>query len=301
MKQNEYKFLIFVFSCAYGLWISYIARYWSFDYNALIDSIVYYRDNGYEGVLEILLNNTILLVLWDGVFGFTTPDFSLDLLYGFAAFCRSYVFFTKFKTRLTMPVFLATSVVMDINTCRYSLVVTLIILLLPYVNKYLLMALTFPLHTLAPAWAFLLSPASGKILLSTGMLIFLAIAPDYFTRHFADLGDTFPRIALVYASFVLLILLVFYKTIKRYFFNYLLICVGVLFVYTQGNVINYAYFYRLADLAFQTLLVHLLISRTSVGERLYFSFLQAVMLTIILGISTIYSYALIGGNIWRFF
>lgn len=301
MKHREYRLLIFSFSCAYGLWISYIARNWSFDYNALIDSIVYYRDNGYEGFLEMLFNNTILLVLWDGLFVFTSPYLSLDLLYGFAAFCRAYVFFTKFKSRVTIPVFLATSVVMDLNTCRYSLVVTLIILLLPYVNKYLLMAFTFPLHALAPAWAFLLSPASGKILLSTGMLLFLMIAPNYFTRHFADLEDTFPRIALVYAAFVLLLLLVFYKTLKPYLFNYLLICVGVVFVYIQGNVLNYAYFYRLADLAFQTILVHILISRISVGERLSFSFLQAVTLTIILSVSTVYSYALIGGNIWRFF
>jgi hypothetical protein len=301
MKKGQYKFLIFIISCAYGVWISYIARYWSFDYNALAKSVIHYRENGYEGFLEILLNNTVLIIIWDGLFYFTTPNTSLDLLYGFAAFFRLYVFFTKFKSRLTIPVFVATSVVMDINTCRYSLVVSLIILLLPYVNKYLLMLLSFPLHTLAPAWAFLLSPATGKVLLSGGMVVFLLIAPDYFTRHFADLEDAFPRIALVYSALVILLLIAFYKIIKPYLFNYLLIIFGIGLVYAQGGVINLAYYYRLADLAFQTILVHILIARASCRDALNFSYLQISVLLAVLSISISYSYILIGGNIWRFF
>jgi hypothetical protein len=189
---------------------------------------------------------------------------------------------------------------MDLNQCRYSLIVTLIIILLPYVKSRALIFVSFPFHTLAPAWAFLLAPASGKISLSIGMLLFLLIAPNYFTRHFADLDEMFPRIAIVYFAFVFILIINFYKIIRPYIFNYVLICIGVIFVYIQGNVINFAYFFRLADLAFQTLLIHILIARTSNGNKFIFSFSQVIILGVILTISIIYSYVLIGGNIWRF-
>lgn len=285
-------------SFSYAAWIHYIAKYWSFDYDALLSSIIYYRENGFTNFFEILFNNTVLLILWDYLFQHYTPNVSLDFLYGFAAFFRIFIFLTKFNSNFTLPIFLATSISFDYNQCRYSLAVSLIIILLPYINKYFLSLLIFPLHTLSPGWIFLITSFKQKGFLLLLILLLFTFAPDYFTRHFSETDDNFPRIAYVYLVFDIILFFVFYETMKLYIFNYSMVVFGIAFVYLQGNVLNVAYFFRLTDLAWQTILFHVLVSRKN-GIKI--NNLQIIFLSSILFLATLYSYALIGGNIWRFF
>lgn len=302
MRQvNTKTWLIFIASCIYGIWISYIVEYWSFDYEALINTIVHYRTSDNDKFVELLLNNTVLLVIWDNIFNFASPNKSLDMLYGFAAFLRFYTFFTRFSSPFVIPVFLALSVQLDLNQCRYSLAISLILLLLPYCNKYLLGLSVFPLHLLSPAWLFLISRVKYKLFLLLVMIIFTSVAPLFFTRHFFDSGDNLSRITFIYGFFVLVLIFTFIHILRPYLFNCGLIIFGVILIYIQGAVINQAYFYRLIDMLFQTILIHILLAKENYNNSAVIRFNQGIILTVILVTSIAYSYVLIGGNIWRFF
>ena len=124
------KFFILISSLIYGLLVYSVVEYWSFDYPALVGTITAYRINGDISFLYSLGNNTVILSIWDLMFFNFSPEKAVSLLYGFAASIRFSVFFTLFRFQLSLPAFLATMVFMDLNVCRYSLVVSFLLLTL---------------------------------------------------------------------------------------------------------------------------------------------------------------------------
>ncbi len=301
--QNSKRILVIFGSIIYGSIIGLISNKYSFDFDALVNSVEYYRFNGFEDIFEILFNNTILLIIWDKPFEFLSAGASVALLYGFASFLRFYVYFTIFNPKVALPVFLSTAVVMDLNTCRFSLVFSLSMLFISKSRKYLIVPAAFIFHVFTPVGIFLLKRQSYKLLISILVVILLYFVPSYFTRHFADLGDVVTRIVMLYFVFSLILVIYFYEVVREYLFNYFLLIFSFIFLSFIGTPLGAAYYFRVSDIIFETILVHIMggIERPASNLIKSYSSQQYLVLYFVTGLSTIYSLTIIGGNIWRFF
>lgn len=305
-KKLFQKFFILMSSLIYGLLVYSVVEYWSFDYPALVETITVYRINGDVSFLYSLGNNTVILSIWDLFFYNLSPDKTISLLYGFAASIRFLVFFSLFRFQLSLPAFLATMVFMDLNVCRYSLVVSFLILTLRTLGPIKSSILFFSLHILSPAIIFMISAWNKywQIIILICIFALTLILPSLFTRHFDLSGaESFPRITYIFIFFSLILLVAFHKDIAKYRFNYLVLILGIsIFIFSKVPFAN-AYYLRFALLAFDSLII--LIAFYYSGLRDLSSLkVTSIKYGIYFGVcilSFMYTSLLIGGNIWRFF
>lgn len=299
------KSLLWFSAISYGILVWYLVPFWSFDYQALIDSAAYYRLNGPGSFIALLGNNTVLLYCWDFFFTSFSPSFSVALLYGFVAMVRVLVLFSLFRFRFCLPLFLATAVFNDLNLCRYSLALSLALLMLNRLGPIKASAITFPLHIFIPASLFMLSIWNRywKLLVIISMVLMTYILPILFGRHFSVLDDPFPRITYVYILFTVLLLVGFRKEISHHGFNYLALVAGLMLFSISGAPFANAYYFRFANLAYECAL--LLVAFHYSGLRnlssIPLSSLKYGIYIIGCFLGAAYSSILVGGNIWRFF
>ena len=297
--------VLWLSAISYGILIWYLAPIWSFDYDALIASSTYYRQNGADSFMALLGNNVVLLFIWDFFFASLSPSASVALLYGFAAAVRVLVFFSLFRFRLCLPMFIATAVFNDLNLCRYSLALSLGLLTLSRLGAIRAGILTFPLHIFTPAAIFMLSTwnKSWRILIVCFLLLLTFILPVLFGRHFSVLDDPFPRITYVYIGFTSILLFSFRSEIATHGFNFGALMLG-LALFSLANIpFAGAYYFRFANLAYEACLLLIAfhysglrnLSSLPISSLKYGQYITGCLL----GIT--YSFILIGGNIWRFF
>ena len=301
------KFFILCLSAIfYGLLIAYIVPYWSFDYDALVSSAIYYRTNGPGSFLGLLGNNVVLLYIWDYTFGFLTPTVSVAFLYGFAAAVRLLVLFSLFRFRFCLPLFLATAVFNDLNVCRYSLTLSFMLLTLDRLGPVKASVIFFPLHIFMPATIFMLSVWSRywRVAIVAVIFLMIIILPEVFTRHFNVIdGELFPRIAYVYIMLACIVLLAFRKELSKNIFNFKALIIGLtLFNFAEVPFGN-AYYFRFSNLAFESSLLlvawhHARLEHVSTTKPFSLKFGIYIAVCFLAGV---YSFILIGGNIWRFF
>ena len=197
-------------------------------------------------------------------------------------------------------------VFMDINTCRYSIVVSLLLIMLRRLGPIKSSLIFFSFHILSPALIFMISTWNKfwRSLIIIFIFALTLILPTLFTRHFdTTTSDDFPRITYIFILFSLVLLISFIKELKKYRFNYFILAAGVM-IFTLSNVpFGNAYYLRFALVAFDSLLILIAyhysnlsdLSSLKLGSIQYGSYFCICML------SFLYTSVLIGGNIWRFF
>jgi hypothetical protein len=280
----------------YGLLIALLVPEYSFDYNALVGSASFYREEGTGSIIGLIRNNLIIVNIWDYYLEGISADVSIQMLYGFAAFVRFFVIFTLFDKRLTVPVFLSTIVMMDLNMCRFSLALSILLLIRNKLNIYVKAIALFPLHIFSIAAIFLFEKLRYKVVIGIIALLVTSIIPLYFTRHFHQNGAEFPGIALLYFVFSVILFGTFYKYLKMYSFNYAIFFLAPILLYIIDTPFNPQYHHRFSDLAFQTILIHII---GYSGTNFKYSLFQILMLYFICSLAALYTFMIIGGNIWR--
>lgn len=290
----------------YGLLIAFLVPYWSFDYDVLVSSAVSIRQNEQGSFLDLLVNNVVLLYIWDSALGFLEPADSVAFLYGFAATIRVLVLFSLFRFRLCLPLFVATAVFNDLNVCRYSLGLSLTLLTLSRLGPIRASVMLFPIHIFMPATIFMLSIWTRywrvAILILSVLMAF--VLPDLFARTFAVLeNDPFPRIAFVYCFFAFILFAFFRREIAAYSFNFAALLFGLAAFSLLSIPFSNAYYFRFSNLAFESIL--LLIAFYYSGLRnlssIKISSLRFGAYVGVCFLASLYSIILIGGNLWRFF
>lgn len=299
------RLTLWLFAIFYGALVWYLVPLWSFDFDALTDSAAYYRINGPGSFFALLGNNTVLLYAWDFFFASFSPSESVALLYGFAASVRALVFFSIFRFRFCLPFFLATAVFNDLNLCRYSLALSLALLMFNRLGPIKASIITFPLHIFIPASIFMISIWSKywKIIVIFSLVYATYILPSLFGRHFSVLDDPFPRITYVYIVFAFMLLVGFRKEVAAFGFNYLALISGLVLFSLSGVPFANAYYFRFANLAYESALLLIAFHYSGLKNLSTIPFSSLKYGLYILGclLGATYSFILIGGNIWRFF
>ena len=128
--------------------------------------------------------------------------------------------------------------------------------------------------------------------------------PIFFTRHFNVIGgEPFPRIAYVYTMLACIVLFAFRKELSKYIFNFNALIIGLTIFNLVGVPFGNAYYFRFANLAFESSLLLVAWYHTSpqyLSTSKPFSLKFGIYICVCFLAST-YSFILIGGNIWRFF
>ena len=284
------------FAMFYGLLIALLVPEYSFDYNALVGSASSYREEGTWSFISQIGNNLIILNIWDYFLKDVSTATSVQMLYGFAAFVRFFVIFSLFDRRLAIPVFLSTIVMMDLNMCRFSLTFSILILIRNKLSVYTKTLLLFPFHIFSIASIFLFERLRYKVIIGIIVILAALVMPTYFTRPFHQNGAGFPGIALLYFAFSAFLFGVFYKELKTYSFNYIIFFITPMLFYIMNTPFNPQYYHRFSDLAFYTILIHVI---GYSGARLRYCPFQILVLYSICALATLYTFIIIGGNIWR--
>ena len=289
----------------YALIIFICAPIWSFDFTALTNTVEFLQSVHYlDFRTEVVFNNILPLYLWNKIFYFVSPYYSISFLFSVAAFIRFFVFYYLFPYRLTIPIFFASSIFIDLNNCRYSLALSFSLLLLSSrLNKHLIAILSFPIHPLSSLIPLLLRPYKSKhFILLIPIIQFLSyICSIFYTRHFTLDNEPFPRITFVYYALSIILIYFWRAKLSPFFTSYLFLCYLPINFLVFGLSLNNAYYFRFADVLFQFVCLTILYVMRTQPPPYYKNSLPPLILYTVSCFSFVYGLILLGGNIWRFF
>lgn len=299
---------VFPLSIIYGCFIYLVVPIWSFDYDAIVKTVEYFRS----------ANLSFRVIL--GFNGFTLNSFAglgsilnLDnettsrIFYSVAAVVRFNIFFLLFGRKAIFP-FSAMFVAIDLNTSRYSLGYSFFTLLFYLsmrqekaarsIRFVIEITISFFLHHLAALVYLLQIVIRSKFLyLALGAISLIAVVffKDVFSRLFGATGDPFPGISLVY---LLLCLIIIFGNLPRIEISPLIlvssIIAGLVSLKVLGFGISSNYYTRFSFALFDFLIVLHLVRYKKFD-------LKNLLVNTCCALSFLYQSVLIGGNIWRFF
>ena len=310
-----------VLSCIYGVFVAYTVASWSFDYSAVIETAEFFVDNNLS-YFEVLAFNSFSLYFIIKLFNDIPVDFVVAVFYGFCAALRFFTYGLVLRIKWFFPVFFSNAVMLDYNTSRYSLAISLFILTLWSTgwrplrdrgaidvlgNKRLAFfgILFFHLHHFSVAFIALFSRLKiwHRALLIAFVPTAILLLRDVFSRFLAVNNDPFPGIAGLYFCFVLILLVG-----RRLNVGGTKVIVSILLFVASlkmaGVSFNPQYYTRFSLLAFD--LVLLVTSWTYASGREWnvhsgkvnYRYLSVLLICCL---SCVYQIILINGNVWRFF
>lgn len=291
--------VICLISMLYGGLIGLAVADWSYDYDALIISIQYYRTYGFEQSIDLLTNNTVALVLWDKLFSAWSPEVSLNALYGFSASIRAFIFLRLGGIAFGGPALLATFVIDDLNVSRFSLALSGLIWAQIFLKRPYAGLLFIPLHIFSPMAFFILQKWRYRVVIVAIVSLAISLLPQFFTRHFHDAGVPTPGNTYLYALLFVLLITIYRTAVRGYIFNFFVLYYLLLLIAILPIPFDAQYYMRFTYLSFSMALVFVLVSHYNglnpQGTLRYYAYLAVCFL------SMIYSLVTLGGNVWRFF
>ncbi len=303
-----------ILGIAYGFFVALNVNYYSFDIDAIEATIDYfiYNDLSYA---EVLAYNSFSTYLPVKVLEIQDSETFARVFYGICATFRFIVFSLIFPIQIFIPIFFSMTFILDFNTSRYSLAISLFLLIIFVLQKnrkkygqqrlvfYLLyIPFFFHLHHFSIVFAafFARVPMLIRILAIFLLPIIVLSLPDVFSRFLADRGEPFPRIALLYLFFTIVLLAISPQIVV--ILNVFTILLMVLVLFFSGGF-SPQYFTRFSFLLFEYSVIVLgldLKHQNILMPFLRFN-LKYFVLVIVCLLSFLYQLTIVGGNIWRFF
>ena len=314
-KYLEKVIVLFLLSTLYGMFVYYFVSSWSFDYDAVVSTVSYFQNENYN-YANILAFNSFTTFFFTKLLVGHNAEFIVSLFYGICAALRFFVYGLLLRWMWFIPVFTSMIVMLDFNTSRYSLAVTVFIFFfgvwrrnhfknIGVIKVGVLTVMFIHLHHFAVAFAALFSKTSYlfRTLIIGLVPITVAAMSDTFSR-FLNLKDPegFPRIAIIYLMFTLF--LIVNTKIKKSEFKVLYSIIVLLGAFQlMGVQFSNVYYARFFFLAFDVTLIMIALNTravrvTACGILVNERYLRVLGICIV---SALYQFILINGNIWRFF
>lgn len=307
-------YLTLVSSIVYGIFVYIFVSSWSFDYEAVVETIKYFQQENLSYLSILAFNSFSTYVLTKIMYGYEA-EFIASLFFGVCASLRFFVYALLLRTVWFIPVFSSMAIMIDFNMSRYSFAITIFVLIfgvlrfqkfsnLGILKIILISPLFFHLHHFSLAFIGLLSDSKlrSRIIIICTIPIFIVLLEETFSRFLSKSDDPFPRISLIY--FVLTTVLFIGPKISKLEIRPLLTVILLLFaLHLAGIEFNSAYYTRFAFISFDVTLLVIAIRNTAfhdLGTGLVFSN-KYVKVLLVCVLSAAYQIILINGNIWRFF
>lgn len=304
----------FVSALLYGCFVFAFVDNWSFDYNAVVNTVEYFQSTDLTYFEILAFNSFSTYILAKQLSGYD-PEFITSIFYGFCALLRFFAYSTLLPLVWFVPIFASMAIMLDFNTSRYSLAITIIILIFGIYRRQRFMDLGvfktglisiafFHLHHFSVVFLGLFS-RTGFLFRTLAIFlvpVFISFSGSVFSRFLSSNGEPFPRIALVYFGFA--IILTFSSKIRLMELKVVYsVSLLVIIFYVFGLQFNSNYFTRFSFVMFDVILLIIALNTWAIrnnGINLTFN-IRYVKVFLVCFASTVYQSILIGGNIWRFF
>lgn len=315
-KRTAINLLLFqlVTSLLYGTLVFSFVNAWSFDYEAVVDTVNYFQRSE-PSYIELLAFNSFFTYGLAQTLPNSDAEFIASFFFGISAALRFFVYSRLLCVFWFIPIFFSMAVMLDFNMSRYSLAVTFFVLIygvwarshfrnISMLKTILLMPFFFHLHHFSMAFIGLFSRTSLRfriILISMipfGVLTFSTV----FSRFLSANADPFPRISLVYLVLSLLIVIGF-KVSKTEFKPFATVVFLLMAFHLSGVQFNSAYYTRFSFLIFEvTLLTVALRTDAFTRQKQIIKYNNRYLKVLaVCSLSATYQVILVNGNIWRFF
>ena len=304
----------FVSALLYGCFIFAFVDNWSFDYKAVVSTVEYFQSTNLTYFEILAFNSFSTYILTKQLTGYD-PELITSIFYGFCAFLRFFAYSTLLPLVWFVPVFASMAIMLDFNTSRYSLAITIFILIfgiyrrqkfidLGILKTGLISIVFFHLHHFSVVFLGLFSSTGFlfRTLVISFVPVFMLITGSVFSRFLSSNGEPFPRIALLYFVFTIILICSRKMRLLELKIIYSVSFLVIIF-YVSGLQFNSNYFTRFSFVMFDVTLLTIALNTWAIrnnGMNLIFN-IRYLKLLLVCFISAVYQSILIGGNIWRFF